>query len=187
MHLVYGSSVSSMLSPMAHRKKSLIILVSTFVAAGSAILVSCTNRSEAITRQRLPEFRLAPGDYGWSGRFPGEPRFIFGKEVRLQVDTRAVLDKAKVLPPVSTNQAALVRIITPALPAILKKVEEEMIAYNKHEPGFRAFLREPQVWLSSQHDDGQSWTFVIERTDNPDFGYAAEFKGTNFIEIWAGD
>ncbi len=28
---------------------------------------------------------------------------------------------------------------------------------------------------------------MIERTDNPDFGYHAEFKGTNFVEIWAGD
>ena len=91
------------------------------------------------------------------------------------------------LPPVSASQAALVRLITPALPTILKRVEQEMIAYNDHDPEFRAFLSDPQVWLSSEHDDGEAWTFVIERTDNPDFGYHTEFKGTSFVEIWAGD
>src|SRR5437016_6120462 len=145
------------------------------------------NRSDATTRQRLPEFTLAPTDYGWSGRFPGEPRQIFGKEVRVQIDTRLVPDEPKVLPPVSMTQATLVRIIAPALPAVLKRVEEAMVAYHEHDPDFRAFIRDPQVWLSSEDDDGQSWTFVIERTDNPDFGYHAEFKGTNFVKIWAGD
>jgi hypothetical protein len=145
------------------------------------------NRSDNMSSEQLPDFKLRPGDYGWSGRFPGAARFIFGKEVRVQIDTRTVPDQRNVLPPVSAAQAALVQSITPALPAILRRVEEEMVAYNNHEPGFRSFLRDPQVWLSSEHDDGEAWTFVIERTDNPDFGYHAEFKGTNFVEIWAGD
>ncbi len=164
-----------------------ITLAGIFVAAGALAFVSCMNRSENISRELLPDFKLTPGDYGWTGRFPGAARFIFGKEVRVQIDTRTVPDEPKVLPPVSTSQAALVRNITPALPAILKRVEEEMAAYNTHEPEFRSFLRDPQVWLSSEHDDGEAWTFVIERTDNPDFGYHAEFKGTNVVEIWAGD
>ncbi len=79
------------------------------------------------------------------------------------------------------------RMITPALPAILKRVEEAMVTYNDHDPNFREFVRNPYVWLDSEEDNGQSWTFVIERTDNPDFGYHAEFKGTEFVEIWAGD
>ena len=145
------------------------------------------NRSDATTRQRLPEFTLAPTDYGWSGRFPGESRKIFDKEVRVQIDTRAVPDEPKVLPPVSERQAGLVRLIAPALPAILKKVEEAMVAYNDHDPDFRQFVKNPHVWLDSQEDNGETWTFVIERTDNPDFGYHTEFKGTNFVEIWAGD
>ena len=96
-------------------------------------------------------------------------------------------DNPKVLPPVSERQAVLVRQITPALAAILKRVEEAMIAYNDHDPSFRAFIRDPHVWLDSEDDDGESWTFVIERTDNPDFGYHSEFRGTNYVEIWAGD
>ncbi len=121
-------------------KKPHRILVAIFVAAGILAFVSRMNRAESITRQRLPDFTLAPGDYGWSGRFPGEPRSTFGKEVRIQIDTRAVPGEPKVLPPVSTSQAALVRMITRALPAILKRVEEEMVAYNNYEPEFRAFL-----------------------------------------------
>ncbi len=127
-----------------------IILASVFLAAGVLAFVSCMNRSENISRERLPDFKLAPADYGWSGRFPGPARLIFGKEVRVQIDTRTVPDEPKVLPPISASQAALVRSITPALPAILKRVEEEMVAYNTHEPEFRSFLRDPQVWLSSE-------------------------------------
>jgi hypothetical protein len=168
-------------------KKFDIVLASVFLAAGALAFVSCMNRSDDPSRERLPDFRLTPGDYGWSGKFPGAARFIFEKEVRVQIDTRVVPDEPKVLPPVSASQAALVQSLTPALSAILKRVEEEMVAYNSHEPEFRLFLRDPQVWLSSEHDDGQAWAFVIERTDNPDFGYHAEFKGTNFVEIWAGD
>lgn len=145
------------------------------------------DRSDTTTRERLPEFTLAPTDYGWTGSFPGGPHKVFAKEIHVQIDTRAVPDEPKVLPSVSVSQAALVRLITPALPAILKRVEEAMVKYNDHDPDFREFVRNPHVWLDSEEDNGESWTFVIERTDNPDFGYHAEFKGTNYVEIWAGD
>jgi hypothetical protein len=145
------------------------------------------NRADASTKERLPEFVLAPTDYGWTGRFPGGPWRIFDKEVSVEIDTRAIPGDPEALPPVSVSQAALVHMITPALPAILTRVEQAMVKYNDHNPDFRKYVRNPQVWLSSEKDDGLTWTFVIERTDNHDFGYHTEFKGTNFIEIWAGD
>jgi hypothetical protein len=121
------------------------------------------------------------------GKVPGGPLYLFGKEVYIHIDTRAVPDEPRILPPASASQAALVRMITPVLPAILRRVEEAMVSYNDHDPDFRSFLRDPHVWLSSESDDGTTWSFVIERADNPDFGYHTEFKGTNFVEIWAGD
>jgi hypothetical protein len=136
----------------------------------------------------LPGFTLEPDDYGWSGRFPGGPHLLFGIEIGLEINTRLVPDDPPVLPPISESQAALVRAITPALPDILTRVAAELIKHNqKFDPEFQRFLRHPAVWLSSEHDDGVSWTFVVERTDNPDFGYHAEFKGVEFVELWSGD
>ena len=136
----------------------------------------------------LPQFTLTPGDYGWTGQFPAGPHHLFGKEIGLEIHTRAVPDDPKVLPSVSQTQATLVRVIARALPTILKRVEDELKTHNqKFEPNFQEFIRDPHVWLSSESDDGLSWTFVVERIDNPDFGYHAEFRGTEFIELWAGD
>ena len=143
--------------------------------------------SRRAASEQLPEFALAPGDYGWRGEFPEGLYGLFQKKVFLQIDTRQVPDEPKILPPVSAEQAALVRLIAPHMPEILKRVEQAMVSYNDHDPDFRAYIRDPQVWVPCQRDNSESWTFVIERTDNPDFGYHTEFKGTNFIEIWAGD
>jgi hypothetical protein len=94
----------------------------------------------------------------------------------------------KVLPPVSPSQASLVRSIVPALPSILHRVESELTAFTqKHDPDFHTAVRHPHIWLDSESDDGVSWTFVVGRTDNPDFGYDLEFRGTEFIQLWAGD
>jgi hypothetical protein len=167
--------------------KKPIILAALILTAVIMYFFAHRNHADAATRERLPDFVLTPTDYGWTGKFPGGPWRIFDKEICVQIDTRTVPHKPKVLPSVSSSQAALVHMIAPALPAILKRVEEEMIKYNSHEPCFREFVRDPQVWLNNDEDDGKTWAFVIERTDNPDFGYHAQFKGTNFVEIWAGD
>ena len=105
----------------------------------------------------------------------------------MEIHTREVPYEPDLLPPVSVSQAAFMRRITPALPAILKRVEEAMVEYNDHDQDFREFVTNPHVWLACDQDNGESWTFVIERTDNPDFGYHAEFEGTNLFEIWSGD
>jgi len=135
----------------------------------------------------LPEFILTPNDYGWSAQLPGAPR-LFGQEVFLEIHTRLIPSEPKVLPPVSRSQASLVRSLIPALPSILQLVERELMAYNqKHAPDFLAVIRHPHIWLNSECDDGGSWTFVVGRTDNPDFGYDLEFRGTELIKLCAGD
>ena len=142
----------------------------------------------AMNSPLLPELSLAPGDYGWTGQLPEEIHRLFGREIGVEIHTREVPDDPKVLPPVSQSQAALVGSIKISLPAILKRVEAEMVEYNqKFDPDFRGFIKRPHIWLRSSKDDGMSWTFVIGRTYNPDFGYHAEFKGTEFVELWSGD
>ena len=70
----------------------------------------------------------------------------------------------------------------------MQRVERELTAYNqKIDSDFHTVIRHPHIWLSSESDDGVSWTFVVGRTDNPDFGYDLELRGTEFIQLYAGD
>ena len=138
--------------------------------------------------QPLSEFNLTPGNYGWSGQFPSGPHRLFGKDITLEIHTRLTPKDPKVLPPVSKKQAGLVRSITSALPTIISRVESELIGYNqKFDPNFFESVRHPHVWLNCESDDGVSWTFVVGRTDNPDFGYDLIFSGTDFVELFGGD
>src|SRR5712671_7913797 len=141
-----------------------------------------------MSSQHLSEFSLTPGDYGWSAHLPpGSPR-LFGEEVVLEIHTRTIPGEPKILPPVSRRQASLVRSLIPALPSLLQRVENELTTCNqKRDPDFHTVIRHPHIWLSNESDDGVSWTFVVGRTDNPDFGYDLEFKGTEFIQLCTGD
>ncbi|AOS45959.1 hypothetical protein Verru16b_03050 [Lacunisphaera limnophila] len=58
--------------------------------------------------------------------------------------------------------------------------------HQDHEPAFQDFLDRPHIWLDYECD-GKTWSFVVGRTDNPDFGYHADFRGLEFIELWAAD
>jgi len=134
------------------------------------------------------EFALAPDAYGWTGKFPGGPHRLFEKEIALEIHTRLIPIEPVVLPDVSGRQANLVRAIAPGLPIILKRVEKELIDYAyKFDPKFNEVIDRPHVWLNCEDDDGPSWTFVVGRADSPDFGYHLEFKGSEFIRIWAAD
>jgi len=145
------------------------------------------NIAHAMNSQPLSEFSLIPGEYGWSGLFPDSHRF-FGQQIGLEIHTRLTPREPKVLPPVSANQAGLVRKIAAELPTLIPRLEQEFTTYNqKFDPDFQGFITHPHVWLSDKSEDGASWAFVVERTDNPDFGYHAEFRNVEFIELWAGD
>ena len=77
--------------------KTLQVILGCLVLAGVGLyLFAHMNRADASTKERLPEFVLAPTDYGWNGRFPGGPWRIFGKEVSIEIETRAVPYEPKV-------------------------------------------------------------------------------------------
>jgi hypothetical protein len=136
----------------------------------------------------LDLFDLAAGEYGWSAAFPPGSPCLFGKEISLEIHTRMTPNDPPTLPPISASQASLVDSIIPVLPSLVQRVEIELEAYSKEfNPEFQKVISHPHVWLNSENDDGLSWTFVVERSDAPDFGYHAEFKGTEFVELWAGD
>jgi hypothetical protein len=137
--------------------------------------------------EALQEFSLTPIDFGWSGSFSADHRF-FGHQIRLEVHTRLTPDGPKLLPPVSSKQAELVRKISENLTKLIPLLEREFTTFNQgFDADFQRFIRRPHVWLSAKTEDDLAWTFVVERTDNPDFGYHADFRATDLIELWAGD
>jgi hypothetical protein len=133
------------------------------------------------------EFALSPGDYGWSAPLPPGSPTLFGLPITVDIHTRTIPSQPESLPPISTAQAALVRSLLPHLVPIMRRVEAALTAYHERsESEFISTLRDPHIWLDAERDDGISWTLVIGRTDWPDFGYHVEFKGKEFVEIWAG-
>ncbi len=148
--------------------------------------------SEFMHGDLLSALNLQPHKLGWSGLIRDAPRF-FGREISIDVHTLEFdiehhNRKDGVAPPaISAKQASLVRLILPALSSIVECVEREMTDVEASDPGFREVVRNPHVWLSAEADDDLSWTFVVESTMNPDFGWHFEFKGAEFLEVWSGD
>ena len=135
----------------------------------------------------FPELTLRSEDFGWSGFYPDSLRF-FGQRIGLEIHTQAPTSEPKEPKPMSETQAALVRKITNAMPALLSTLQAEFVKYDQNvDPDFHEFLAHPHVWLAHEQDDGVSWTFVVGRTDNVDFGYHAEFRGTELTDLWGGD
>ena len=138
----------------------------------------------------LPEFFWTAHSQGWSAPLPNAPRF-FGREIGLDIHTRPIDSiysaQSEPPPPVSDSQASLVREILLFLPSIVDQVERALIAYEKDDPDFQRVVLNPHIWLSIEDDDRWSWAFVVESTENPDFGWHAEFKGSELKELWSGD
>ncbi len=141
---------------------------------------------EAMNDSQLPELRLFPYEYGWHANLDESLR-LFDHRVNLEIQTRLIPTKPAVLTPVSKTQAELVRKIIPDLSSLLSRVETELRNYNSSDPEFLTEFNDPRIWLNCETDDGASWTVVVGRKDWPDFGYHAEFNGTEFVELWAGD
>src|SRR3954463_9293717 len=133
------------------------------------------------------DLQFTPHEYGWEAPLPNAPR-LFGHPISIDIHPRSVPTDPPTLPPISEDQAALAQKILLHLGAIIERVEAELIAYiKKWEPNFQQLVCDPNIWLNCETNDGESWTMIVHRTDNPDFGYHAEFRNAEFIELWAGD
>ena len=138
-----------------------------------------------MNNEHLQEFDFVVNEFGWIAKIPGSPQLL-GQEVTLFISTFP--EKAEECAGVSKKQAELLRSIVPSLTELLKRVEYELVAYNKDsDPEFYTAICNPQVWLNIEDNDDCSWQVVVQRSDSPDFGYHAEFKGVEFVELWAAD
>lgn len=142
----------------------------------------------------LSLYRFAPTHGGWSGRFPGGRRTLFGKsiEVTCSIDTRPIdwsrigQPPAEDPPAMSPSQAALLERVIASLPAILPRVEQELRAYNRDDPTFAESISGAHLWLDFDCDDGRAWSFVVTAGEESDFAWHLEFDGMQFVSIWAG-
>jgi hypothetical protein len=133
----------------------------------------------------LSDLNLMPHEYGWHAPLRNAPRFL-GHGLSIDIHTRLIPYDPEILPPISATQAALVRSLLPFLGPIIERVEREVVEYEPDDR-WRAVIDNPHIWLSNEDEDGESWTFVIESTENPDYGWHVEFKRLEFHCIWAGD
>jgi len=141
-----------------------------------------------LSSENLNGFTFQPYDYGWKGTFPRGDYKLFGKVVSVDIETRQTPNNPMKLPNISQAQEKLIHEIAVNIPSILEIVEHKLTQFNKeHDREFYRFIDTPHVWLNSEEDNGKSWSFVVGRSDNPDFGYHLEFENQKFIEIWAGD
>jgi hypothetical protein len=80
---------------------------------------------------------------------------------------------------------------------VLRNLDEVLASarlnYLKEYVRFQEFLEgtsHPTVWICRETQEGQGedrWSFVVELKTAPDFGTHLEFRGLEFLELWAGD
>ena len=123
-------------------------------------------------------------DRDWTAIVPPEHGTFFGQP--LSIEVCRYRDEAGAL---SDSSLALVHQILESLPEVLRLGSEALERYEKGDPSVLTNLIKPLIWLGSENDDEDEtlWTLVVERADWPDYGYHIEFRGTDFMEIWAGD
>ena len=120
----------------------------------------------------------------WIASVPPGFGVLFGQPLSIKVGRH--IDEGDSMADESLD---LVRQILATLPEVLRLAAAALERYEKNDQPVLACLTRPYIWLGTENDDEDKtlWTLVVERSDWPDFGYHIEFKGTDFVEIWAGD
>ena len=135
---------------------------------------------------------LKKGRYKWSMRLPAEACTFYDK--RVGFESSPLLRAKKGEPPLATHEVKLIEQILEQLPKLVRKAEKEWWAHHG-DLDFARNVSNPHVWISREDQAGDKrgkWTFVVEPRDDPEYGgyggYAwhLEFKGTRFMDIWAG-
>jgi hypothetical protein len=146
---------------------------------------------DAAERRSLAK-SLKKGRYKWSMRLPAEAGMFYEKRVGFEISP--LLWGKKGEPPLTAQETKLIDQILQHLPKLIRKAEKEWWAYHG-DPDYAEHVSNPHVWISREDQSNEKrgkWSFVVELRDDPEFGgyggYAwhLEFKGTRFVEIWAG-
>lgn len=135
---------------------------------------------------------MQPSDFRIDAHYGGEwradlpPQFgtFFGRPLSVEM-SRWRPDQRK---QPSEADIKLLNSILPELPKILEKAKREFEKFEPDAPEFIEHLTTPYIWISENLDKHpDDWTLVLERTDWPDYGCHIEFRGCEFVKIWAGD
>jgi hypothetical protein len=128
------------------------------------------------------DFRL--DEYGqWCATLPKENGVFHGRSVGVSID-RLRADEREPRP---ADMALLAGIINELL-MILSVAEREFDRYEvDSDASYAEQIANPHIWISGERKDSDAWTFVVERSDWPDYGCHLEFRGNQFCKIWAGD
>jgi hypothetical protein len=92
-------------------------------------------------------------------------------------------------PPLKSFECSRIGDILAALPEVLPIAEEEWEDFADNDTDEPRRL-EPHIWIFRKSlkktMKALPWTFVVNLRGT-DYGWHIEFKGTRFVEIWAGD
>jgi hypothetical protein len=134
--------------------------------------------------------RLRRHDTGWRGVLPPSLGTFFGHPVGIEIETLSDADGPP--PAVNPDELGLAKAILARLPELLRIAEKRFADYTAgREPLAHERVREPQVWILRDDFEDYAglgrWTFVVGRSDWPNFAYHLVFDRLEFVKIWAGD
>jgi hypothetical protein len=127
---------------------------------------------------------------GWRGVLPASLGTFFGQPIGIDIETKST--GRGPAPPVNPDEVDLAKTVLANLPGVLRIAEKAFANYTaSREPLARDRVREPHVWvLRDDFEDypgSGRWTFVVRRSDWPNFAYHLVFDRLEFVKIWAGD
>lgn len=125
---------------------------------------------------------------GYTIEIPAEYGTFLGVPIKAIIDTLPL--KRDNPPPVNNVEEALFRLIMNNLQTVLPAAEASFLEYNEEYPEVRAHVANPHIWIyrdNIEEDGPTRWTFIVELSAAPDYGFHIEFDALEVLEIWSGD
>jgi hypothetical protein len=108
---------------------------------------------------------------------------LLGMPIRIVVEGATVAEHGP-----QPRDLELIDEILASLPSTLRKAEAALAEHERNtQRDYATHIKNPHVWIRDDRDDPREWTLIVERDDWPDFGWHIEFRGSELVEIWAGD
>jgi hypothetical protein len=131
---------------------------------------------------------LHPYPHGWRQELPA-PYRLLGRPVALTIETRPFPEEGEPPRP-SEAELVLARLVLAELPGVLATAEREYAACDDTTPALLRKVADPRVWVCrefQERDGPDRWAVAWGISDAPDWTVCVEFRGLNFVEVWAGD
>jgi hypothetical protein len=87
-------------------------------------------------------------------------------------------------------ETELVRLVLAGLAGVIAEAERRYMAFNADFPDVITKAHRPRIWVCREfmeRDGLDRWAFASGISDAPDWTICIEFRGLEFLEIWAGD